>query len=95
MNYDKYLLQLSKPRANGTIIELRALGLCYQRNIVLFEGFTTGNWFLHFTNFDKSFYVFLTEPNHFDSVFSQQFIKDVGFCQCKFFFSCNILVSNK
>lgn len=83
MNYDKYLMQLSKPRTYGTMVELRALGLCYKRNVVLFDGYNTGSWFLNESGFEKCFYVFFTPSNHFDSVFIKSYIERLAFCQCR------------
>lgn len=37
---------MAKPRAHGTLVELRALALLYGRDVLLFEPFNTGAWFV-------------------------------------------------
>lgn len=53
----------------------------FNRNIVLYEAYNTGNWFVNESYFHNELMVFATAENHFDSVFKQDYVEDAAFCQ--------------
>lgn len=78
---DEYLRNLLRLRTNGTLLELKAMSYLFNRNVLLFESYNTGNWFVHESSFPDDLMVFATAENHFDSVFQQNYIEDAAFCQ--------------
>lgn len=87
---DEYLTMMAKPRTHGTLLELKAVASLFQRNVILYEAFNTGTWFVHEPQFgtddpasytDTCFQVFATVDNHFDTVFTQDYVESAAFCQ--------------
>lgn len=80
-NYDEYLDELSKFRTYGTFIELNALAHVYRRNVLLFEPYTCGTWFVKCDSYDDTLMVFFSPDKHFDSIFPTTFIEQAAYCQ--------------
>lgn len=82
VNYDDYLLDMSKPKYRGTHLELKAAGLLYKANILIFEPFMRGQYlFKYKRNFTRNIRVFFTAPTHYDSVYTKNFIEKAAYCQ--------------
>lgn len=76
---------MSKPKAYGTLLELRAMGFMYKRNILLYKPYDLGVWLIKENSFDgQCFRVFYAPDKHFDSIFTKSFIEKAALCQCKF-----------
>lgn len=79
------MFKMSKPKTSGTLLELRAMGFMYKRNILLYKPYDLGMWLIKEKHFDdQCFRVFYTPDKHFDSVFTKSFIVKAAFCQGKF-----------
>ncbi|KAJ6637462.1 Protein ovarian tumor locus [Pseudolycoriella hygida] len=81
LTFQEYLAKLSKPRTYGSLYELHALGYRFKRNVVLFEAYTLGTWFVYEQDFQDTFLVFFTPMKHFDSVYYKSYIESIAFCQ--------------
>lgn len=80
-DFDDYMMTMSKLRTRATLLELRALAYCYNRNVVLFEPFTLGRHFIQMPGQDDTFQVFVTTDYHFDSVYETSYIESAALCQ--------------
>lgn len=81
VNFNDYLTEVLKYKWYGSFLELKALGYRYKRNIILFEAFNTGTWFVREKKFKSAFRVFFTPEKHFDSIFKINYIEKAAFCQ--------------
>lgn len=79
--FDMYLEDLGKIKTYGTLLELMALAYRYQCNVLLFEAFNVGRWYVKEANFHKCFKVFFTPEKHFDSIYDNNYIEDLAFTQ--------------
>jgi OTU domain-containing protein 4 len=70
-NFDHYLSNLRKLATPGTLLELRALAHCYKRNVMIFEPFTAGKWYIEEDEYrvSKPILIFYTADKHFDSIY--------------------------
>lgn len=83
-DFDQYIRTMAKTETHGTLMELRAIGYLFKRNIMLYNPFDLGQWYVHDDEYtDPVVRVF--HATHFDSVFEKSFITDAAFCQCKLF----------
>lgn len=100
-DFDKYVREMAKNDTFGTLMELRAMGYLFKRNIKLFRPFDLGVSFVEDPDYtDPVINVF--HASHFDSVFEKTYIVDAAFCQCKFFsifsswlFNCQSIEANQ
>lgn len=67
-NFNEYLHNLKCPNVFGTKTELLALGLHYERNIMVFEPFNGGQHLVNNPSFNDRIMVFSSPTNHFDIV---------------------------
>lgn len=82
VDYDDYLMDMSKPKGRGSRLELRAAGLLYKANVLVFEPYTRGKYlFKPKKNFNRVIRVFFTQPSHYDSVYTKNYIEKVAYCQ--------------
>lgn len=83
-NFDAYMSEMAKPKTYGTLLELRAMGFLYKRNILLYQPHDLGTWLIKESAFQvPHLRVFYAVPKHFDSIFSKSYIAKAGFCQGK------------
>ena len=73
----------------GSMNEILAISLLYQRNVIIFHGqkLTKDTSINH--DFNDNIYLCFTPPKQYESVFTQEHTANAGFCQCKlviFFF---------
>lgn len=80
-NYDDYLDEMSKFRSYGSFIELNALAHVYRRNVLLFEPYNCGTWFVKCNSYEDTLLVFFSPDKHFDSIFPTTFIEQAAYCQ--------------
>ncbi|XP_058468166.1 protein ovarian tumor locus-like isoform X2 [Malaya genurostris] len=82
-NFEEYLEGMSKHRSFGSFLELNALAHAYQRNVLLFEPYNCGTWFVKCESYETkdSLKVFFSPDKHFDSIFSTNFIEQAAYCQ--------------
>jgi OTU domain-containing protein 4 len=82
-NFYYYLSNLRKLRTPGTLLELRALAHCYKRNVMMFEPFTAGKWYIEEDEYhvNKPILVFYTADKHFDSIYTKEDIELAAKCQ--------------
>lgn len=80
-NYDEYLDEMSKFRSYGSFIELNALAHVYRRNVLLFEPYNCGTWFVKCESYEDTLLVFFSPEKHFDSIFPTTFIEQAAYCQ--------------
>lgn len=52
-------------------------------NVLIFEPYDLGNWFVKFPNNEKSFMVFYSMDRHFDSIFTDEYIEVAAYSQGK------------
>lgn len=78
------MAEMAKSKTYGTLLELRAMGLLYKRNILLYQPHDLGTWLIKESDFKKpSLRVFFAVSKHFDSIFTKSSIAKAGFCQGK------------
>lgn len=83
-DFDQYIREMAKQKTFGTLLELRALGYLFKRNILLFKPFDFGNWLVHDDDYKEPILrVFFAPDKHFDSIFTKPQIIKAAFCQCK------------
>ncbi|GAB0094077.1 hypothetical protein DMENIID0001_092990 [Sergentomyia squamirostris] len=85
-DFDNYLMDLSKPRTFGGIIELRALAARFERNIFVFESIdsnycSSGKYFDFNSDFTNDFTIFYIPGHYFDTVYTTGFMENMAFCQ--------------
>ncbi|XP_059613720.1 protein ovarian tumor locus-like [Phlebotomus argentipes] len=85
-DFDNYLIDLSKPRTFGGILELRVLAARYKRNILIFEAYdhencSAGTYLDYNPDYAKTFQVFFTPDYHFDTVYDMDYMENLAFCQ--------------
>ncbi|XP_063704192.1 uncharacterized protein LOC134833704 [Culicoides brevitarsis] len=81
-DFDNYLMDMSKPKGHGGRQELRAAGLLYKANVIVFEPYMRGKYLVkHRKNFTRMIRVFFTAPCHYDSVYTKNYIEKAAFCQ--------------
>ncbi|XP_029712312.1 protein ovarian tumor locus isoform X2 [Aedes albopictus] len=80
-NYDEYLDEMSKFRSYGSFVELNALAHAYRRNVLLFEPYNCGTWFVNCDSYEDTLMVFFSPEKHFDSIFPTTFIEQAAYCQ--------------
>lgn len=82
-NFYYYLSNLRKLRTPGGLLELKALAHCYKRNVMLFEPFTAGKWYIQEDDFQVNtpILVFYTADKHFDSIYYKKDIELAAKCQ--------------
>lgn len=80
-DFDDYLNEISKPRSYGSFVELNALAHAYRRNVLLFEPYNVGTWFVKDDTYSKTVMVFFSPDKHFDSIFSTSYIQQAAYCQ--------------
>lgn len=86
-DFDAYVRRMAKKETSGTLVELRAMGYMFKRNIMLFEPYSLGVWLINENEYDGSFWrIFSTNGSHFDSIFTKDYVVEAAFCQCKQFF---------
>lgn len=84
-DFDNYLMDMAKTKTYGTILELKAMGMRYEANIMIFEPYTDGKW-LEKPNpsYQRTIRVFhapVQQPLHFDTIFTRQYIEKAAYCQ--------------
>lgn len=83
-DFTKYTRKMAKLDSNGTVLELRAMGSLFKRNILLYGPCDLGVWLVNEPEYKKPFLrVFQTYEGHFDSVYTKSLIIKAAFCQCK------------
>lgn len=80
-DFDEYLSEMSKLRSYGSFIELHALAHAYRRNVLLFEPYNLGTWFVRDDEYQQNVMVFFSPEKHFDSIFPAIFIQQAAYCQ--------------
>lgn len=80
-DFDDYLTEMSKLRSYGSFIELHALAHAYRRNVLLFEPYNLGTWFVKDDRYQQAVLVFFSPEKHFDSIFPIKFIQNAAYCQ--------------
>lgn len=80
-DFNDYLIEMSKPRCFGSFNELHALAHAYRRNVLLFEPFNLGTWFVKDDRYKQTVMVFFSPEKHFDSIFPTTFIQQAAYCQ--------------
>lgn len=78
---DEYITEMSKLRSYGSFIELHALAHAYRRNVLLFEPYNLGTWFVKDDRYQQAVLVFFSPEKHFDSIFPITFIQNAAYCQ--------------
>lgn len=68
-DFTEYLRKLKDATQIGTTTELLALGLCYERNVMVFEPFRMGYWLHHNSKYNDCFMVFFTASSNYDIVY--------------------------
>lgn len=71
----------------GDMNAILAMSLLYQMNVVIFHGqkLTKDTAIDH--GFQKTINLCFTPPKQYESVFTQEYTADAGFCQCELKFS--------
>lgn len=83
-DFDAYVRRMAKSETSGTLVELRAMGHMFKRNILLYEPYNLGIWLVKSNDYDeKCWRIFSTNGPHFDSIFTKEFVVEAAFCQCK------------
>lgn len=80
-DFDNYLSEMIKPYSYGTLIELNALAHAYCRNVILFEPYNLGTWYVKDDKYQEAVMVFFSHEKHFDSIFPTTFIQQAAYCQ--------------
>ncbi|XP_039447995.1 protein ovarian tumor locus-like [Culex pipiens pallens] len=80
-DFDDYLTEMSKSRTYGSFVELHALAHAYRRNVLLFEPYNLGSWFVNEEAYQETVMVFFSPDKHFDSIFPTSFIQQAAYCQ--------------
>ncbi|XP_055630111.1 protein ovarian tumor locus-like isoform X2 [Toxorhynchites rutilus septentrionalis] len=80
-NFDDYIIEMNKTRTYGSFTELNALAHTYRCNVLLFEPYNCGTWFVNCESYDNALMVFFSPDKHFDSIFSTAYIKQAAYCQ--------------
>ncbi|XP_055709044.1 protein ovarian tumor locus-like isoform X2 [Phlebotomus papatasi] len=85
-DFDNHLMDLSKARTFGGILELQALAARYKRNVYLFEPCEDNTHvkeeYLDYNpEFKKDFKIFFIADNHFDTVYHTDYMENLAFCQ--------------
>lgn len=76
------MAEMSKQKTYGTLLELRAMGYLYKRNILLYQPYDLGVWLSSEYEFgDQILRIFYAPERHFDSVFTKSYIVKAAFCQ--------------
>uniref|UniRef100_A0A182UKQ5 OTU domain-containing protein n=1 Tax=Anopheles melas TaxID=34690 RepID=A0A182UKQ5_9DIPT len=79
--FEAYMNNMSRMRTHGTLLELKALALLYNANVLLFEPFAEAKWFLHSAANDTVWRVFYGRDNHFDSIYTTEYMISMAECQ--------------
>lgn len=79
--FEAYMNNMSRMRTHGTLLELKALALLYNANVLLFEPFAEAKWFLHSAANDTVWRVFYGRNNHFDSIYTTEYMINMAECQ--------------
>ncbi|XP_061505513.1 uncharacterized protein LOC1277347 isoform X1 [Anopheles gambiae] len=79
--FEAYMNNMSRMRTHGTLLELKALALLYNANVLLFEPFAEAKWFLHSAANDTVWRVFYGRDNHFDSIYTTEYMINMAECQ--------------
>lgn len=83
-DFDEYIRKLAKIETYGGLIELRAMGYMFKRNIMLYEPYDLGVMLVDEPEYKEPFLrVFQANGSHFDSIFTKSFIIKAAFCQCE------------
>lgn len=80
-NFDDYLDEMSKYRSYGSFMELNALAHVFRRNVLLFEPYNCGKWFVKCDSYEDTLMVFFSPDKHFDSIFPTTYIEQAAYCQ--------------
>uniref|UniRef100_A0A7G3ATW2 Protein ovarian tumor n=1 Tax=Lutzomyia longipalpis TaxID=7200 RepID=A0A7G3ATW2_LUTLO len=85
-DFDDYLLDLSKPRTHGGILEFRALAAQYRRNMFVFESYgndlcSNGKYLDYNPEYTRDFQIFYTPDRHFDTIYHVDYVENLAFCQ--------------
>lgn len=79
--FDSYLSKLSNSKEWGTQIELNALSLLYEREVIVFEQGEKPSCISINNIFTKSIMLCASSENHYDSVYPKSYIMKAAFCQ--------------
>uniref|UniRef100_A0A182W5E5 OTU domain-containing protein n=1 Tax=Anopheles minimus TaxID=112268 RepID=A0A182W5E5_9DIPT len=79
--YDSYVNNLARPRTYGSLLELKALALRYKANVFVFEPLTHGKWYIYNPKYKTTWRIYVGRNNHFDAVYSLEYIKQAAECQ--------------
>lgn len=85
-DFNEYVKRMAKADKCGTLVELRAMGYMFKRNILVFEPYELGTWLVNQNQYadDEAWRVFyLGNGSHFDLIFTKSYAVDAAFCQCK------------
>lgn len=95
-DFDQYLREMAKTKTYGTLVELRALGYLFKRNILLFKPMVLGEWLIDEPDYkEPALRVFFAPERHFDSIFTKPFVTKAALCQCVYIFAHFILFYGK
>ncbi|XP_031628547.1 protein ovarian tumor locus-like [Contarinia nasturtii] len=79
-DFDEYVREMANNDTFGTLMELRAMGYLFKRNIKLYRPFDLGIWFIEDPEYtEPALHVF--HGSHFDSIFKKSYIIKAAFCQ--------------
>lgn len=81
-DFDQYIRSMAKTETPGTLMELRAIGHLYKRNIRLFQPFKLAISFVQDDDYTEPV-LRVFHASFFDSVFEKSYVEDAAFCQCK------------
>lgn len=89
-DFDEYTRRMAKVGTYGTLVELRAMGYMFKRNVLMYEPYDLGVWLVDENEYrDDAFWrVFYTNGPHFDTIFTKSYVVKAAFCQCKCFGIC-------
>jgi len=80
-DYDEYLWQLEMARTAGTMLELRALGHLYRRNIIIYKPFDLGHLVIQRKGYPETLRIFVGNRGQFDSVLEKSEIEMAAIAQ--------------
>lgn len=89
-NFNQYVQKMAKTETFGTLMELRAMGYLFKRNIILYGPFDLGTLYVDEPEY-KEPVLRIFHATHFDSVFEKSYIIDAAFCQCKCCMKCKFV----
>lgn len=79
--FDAYVKNLARPRTYGSLVEVKVLATLYKANIILYEPYTEGKWYIFSTENKLTWRIFIGRDNHFDVVYPLEYMQDVAACQ--------------